>query len=225
METYSPQHLSPTFYIDSDHTSVVEFAQRAVEGCATEREKAVALYLAVRDGLWYDPYNIRLEPHEMRASAVIGRGRGYCGEKATVLAAVARAVGIAARLEFADVKNHISSPRLVEHLRSDVFAFHGLTQLFVDGKWVKATPAFNKELCAKFNVAPLDFNGMDDSVFHEFDGGKKFMEYLHQHGTFDDLPREYFIGIMIKHYPHLFDPEAIKKLLWDWLLPNMKQMA
>ena len=225
MDPVLPDHLSPTFYIDSDHPDVIAFAHNAIEGATTDAEKSAQLYLAVRDKLWYDPYNIRLEPNEMRASAVIGRGKGYCGEKAVVLAAVARAVGIPARLDFADVKNHISSPRLVEHLKSDVFAFHGLTQLFVNGKWVKATPAFNKELCAKFNVAPLEFNGLEDSVFHEFDGGVKFMEYLHQHGTFNDLPREYFIGTMIKHYPHLFNPEAIKTLLWDWLRQNSSVTA
>lgn len=216
MDTPTPAHRAPTFYIDSDHADVVRFARSAIGDATTDSQKAARLYLAVRDGLWYDPYDIKLRPSEMTASAVIARGRGYCGEKATVLAAVARAVGIPARLEFADVRNHISSPRLVEHLRSDVFAFHGLTQLYIDGRWLKATPAFNKELCQKFHVAPLEFDGTQDSVFQEFDGGTKFMEYLYGHGTFDDLPREYFIGVMIRHYPHLFPPEVMRLLLWEY---------
>ena len=182
----------------------------------TDREKAVSLYYAVRDGFKYDPYTLRMKPAELTASAVLKLGHGNCIDKAIVLASCARAIGIPSRLEFADVKNHISSKKFVEMLKTDVFAMHGIAQLYIDGKWVKCTPAFNKELCAIFNVEPLDFDGVNDSLFHQFDkNDNKFMEYVGQHGIFDDFPREYFIGVMILHYPHLFSYDRLREILLD----------
>ena len=210
------EYLQPTFYLDCNHPALYEYAKANSNESASEKENAIQLYYAVRDGLWYDPYDVKLAPEEMKASAILERGRGHCGEKATVLAACLRAIGIPARLEFADVKNHISAQKLLDTLQSDVFAFHGLTQVFLDGKWVKCTPAFNVELCEKFSVAALEFDGETDSIFQEFDAeGGKFMQYLNDHGTFPDFPRELFIGVLIYHYPHLFNPERIKMLLWN----------
>ena len=214
MESYGKQHLDPTFYIDSDNPEIVAFANQSIDGATSDKEKAVKLYYAVRDGFRYNPYLLRMKPSEVTASHLLEAKEGHCIDKAIFLAACARAVGIPSRLEFADVKNHISSEKFIEMLKSDIFAMHGITQLFVDGKWVKCTPAFNKELCMLFNVDPLDFDGENDSMFHEFDkADNKFMEYVAYHGVFDDFPRDYFVGVMILNYPHIFNYDILRKLL------------
>ncbi len=216
MESYTPAHLSPTYYIDSDNPEIIAFTNKHKGDVNTDKQKAINLYYAVRDGFKYYPYNLRMKPAEVRASAVLKLAKGHCIDKAIVLVAAARAAGIPSRLEFADVKNHISSEKFVEMLKSDIFAMHGIAQLFIDGKWVKCTPAFNKELCTLYNVAPLEFDGENDSLFHEFDRNQnKFMEYVGQHGVFDDFPREYFVGVMILHYPHLFNYDILKSILVD----------
>ena len=52
-----------------------------------------------------------------------------------------------------------------------------------------ATPAFNRELCLKHKVAPLEFNGREDSIFQPYNlEKKKFMEYVTYHGSFADIP-------------------------------------
>ena len=94
-------------------------------------------------------------------------------------------------------------------LRSDVFIFHGYNEFFVDGKWVKCTPAFNKSLCEKFGTLPLEFDGEHESVFQEFaPNGAQYMEYLHEYGTFDDFPYEMFFSELKKYYPHLFEEKG-----------------
>jgi transglutaminase-like putative cysteine protease len=216
MDTFEPQHLQPTYYINSDHPEIIAFAEANKGKGATQKEQAVSLYIAVRDGFRYNPYNIVTRPDEMQASFILNRGDGHCVEKAILLAACARAIGIPSRLEFADVRNHISTQKFIDMLKTDVFAMHGITQMFIDGKWTKATPAFNKELCSYFNVTPLEYTGEGDSIFQEFDGNNnKFMEYVANHGVFDDYPRDYFIGVMILRYPHLFDYPRLRKLLWE----------
>jgi transglutaminase-like putative cysteine protease len=181
--------LAPTPTIDSDHPDVVAFAQRAAGG--TPRERAVAMYYAVRDGLRYDPYRIDLSVKGLSASRALELGYGWCVTKAALLAASARAVGIPARVGYADVRNHLSTERMRQMLQTDLFIWHGYTELWLDGRWVKSTPAFNIELCERFGLLPLDWDGVNDSLYHPYDReGHRHMEYVNQRGSFDDVPLE-----------------------------------
>lgn len=198
------QYLQPTFYIDSDSPVVTDFSRAHSKG-ETATEKAISLFRAVRDEILYDPYNIRLLPNEFKASVIIGKRRGYCVAKAIALVAVARATGIASRFRFADVKNHLTTERLRKLMTTDVFFFHGYAELFLEGHWLKVTPTFNMSLCEKFGVRPLEFDGRSDCLFHEFDRrGHRHMQYLHDHGTFADVPFDRVVDELQRHYPKLF---------------------
>ena len=197
----TPAHLAPTALIDSDHPAVAAFAQDKARGTDV-RERAVALTLAVRDGFRYDPYRVDLSPRGMRASTVLELGYGWCVPKAALLAAAARAAGIPARLGYADVRNHLSTARMRESMKTDLYIWHGYVDLWIDGRWVKATPAFNLSLCEKFGLLPLDFDGVNDSIYHAFDkAGNRHMEYVHQRGTFDDMPLQQIVADFAQVYP------------------------
>ena len=183
-----PDALTPTALLDSEHPAIQAFAQQHASGNSA-RERAVALYYAVRDGFRYDPYRIDLSPPGMRASSVLAAGFGWCVPKAALLTAACRAANIPARMGFADVRNHLSTERLRQTMKTDIFAWHGYTDIWLDGAWHKATPAFNIELCEKFGLLPLEFDGTCDSIYHPFDrAGNRHMEYVLQRGTFNDLP-------------------------------------
>lgn len=186
--SHDPDTLQPTALIDSDHPAVKAFAQEQGKG-GTDQQRAVALFYAVRDHIRYDPYRIDLSPQGMRASTALATGYGWCVTKATLLAALCRAAGIAARLGFADVRNHLSTERMRQAMKTDIFAWHGYTDIWLDGAWRKATPAFNLALCEKFGLLPLEFDGCNDSIYHPFDrAGQRHMEYVRQRGNFDDVP-------------------------------------
>ncbi|MCK5349138.1 MAG: transglutaminase family protein [Desulfobacula sp.] len=200
------EYLKPTYYIDYDHPAVAEFASRNSESGKTEIEKAVQLYYAVRDGIRYNPYSMEPGKESMKASSVLNRGNGYCVAKAVLLAACARSQKIPARLGLADVKNHLTTKRLMRLMGTDVYIYHGYTELFLNNKWVKATPAFNLELCNNFNVRPLEFDGTKDSIFHPFDkSGNKHMDYVKDHGSFADLPWDRILSESRKSYPLYFE--------------------
>jgi transglutaminase-like putative cysteine protease len=183
-----PADLAATPLVDSDHPAVRAFAARHAQG-TDARERAVALALAVRDGFRYDPYRIDLSDDGMRASAVLAAGHGWCVPKATLLVAAARAAGIPARLGFADVRNHLSTERMRQVMKTDLFIWHGYADLWLGGAWRKATPAFNLSLCERFGLKPLDFDGHADSIYHPFDrSGRRHMEYVNLRGSFADLP-------------------------------------
>jgi len=189
METVDREYLLPTKIIDSDHGAILAYAGDCVAGADDPVAKAVKLYYAVRDHIWYDPYYPFHRPEDYRASKVLKSGRGYCVSKAALLCALGRACRIPSRVGFADVKNHLATRQLVERMGTDLFVYHGFTEFFLEGKWVKATPAFNIELCQRHQVAPLEFNGREDSVFHAFNSQQKpFMEYVGDHGAHADIP-------------------------------------
>jgi transglutaminase-like putative cysteine protease len=197
-------YLEPGEYIDSDHPSVVAFARRAVGAETDPTARAIRLYYAVRDGILYTPYCDYRSLDSYRASAVLAKGSGYCVGKAGLLAAAARAVGVPARVGFADVQNHLATARLRERMRTSVFYYHGYTELHLEGRWVKATPAFNRTLCEKFGVTPLEFDGRTDSLFQPYDrSGRRHMEYLAERGFRADVPVAEIRAMFADHYPEL----------------------
>jgi len=187
--------------IESTHPTVIDFT-RTHSGDATEDiERGVRLFYAVRDGFRYDPYQIDLTVAGMKATTTLSTKRGWCVSKAVLLAACCRALGIPARLGFADVRNHLSTERLRQRMQTDIFYWHGYTEMLLAGKWVKATPAFNVELCEKFRLLPLEFDGVNDSLYHPFDvEGNRHMEYVNDRGTYSDLPIDEIIKTFQEEY-------------------------
>ena len=190
-DTEFAPYLKPSATIDSDNETIRQFVSQRTQDANTPAEKAAQLYYAVRDGIRYDPYGIDLSIDGLRASGTLSAGRGWCVSKAVLLAAACRAAGIPARLGFADVRNHLSTERMRAQMQTDVFFWHGYTSIYLSGNWVKATPAFNIELCDRFGLKPLAFDGKTDAIYHPFDlQGNRHMEYLSYRGEFQDVPIE-----------------------------------
>ncbi|MGB5808896.1 MAG: transglutaminase family protein [Polyangiales bacterium] len=193
--------LCPTPIIDADHPSVAAFVERHAGSATSDRERAVRLYYAVRDEIRYDPYRLDLTPAAIRASWTLSLGYGWCVPKAALLTACCRAAGIPAKVGYADVKNHLSTARLRERMGSDVFYWHGYSAIRLDDRWVKATPAFNIELCEKFRIRPLEFDGTEDSIYHPFDlDGRAHMEYLAFRGEYDEVPLGQMLATYVTEY-------------------------
>jgi transglutaminase-like putative cysteine protease len=196
--------LSPGVFVDSNSPTIVAFARTATAAAQDEMDAVLRLYQTVRDAIRYDPYVDFSLAASFKASAVVSAGRGFCVGKASVLAACARVLGVPARLGFADVRNHLTSPRLRELMQTDVFRWHAYTELYLAGKWVKATPAFNASLCDRVGLRPLEFDGREHSLFHEFDrAGRRHMEYVLDRGSFADVPFERITADFKIYYPHL----------------------
>lgn len=213
------EYLQPTEFLDFEQETVREFAVKNTAGAKNNTEKAVALYYAVRDGFQYNPYILDLRRVGLKASDLLTRTRGYCVEKAILLAASARAVGVPSRLSFYIVRNHIATEKLEKALKKNYLVFHGAAEVYLEGRWLKTTPAFNAGLCKYLGVAPLEFDGRADSVFQEYDHqGNVFMTYLHEYGAFADLPYELYLEELGKHYPHIFGNKNYTKgdLIYDF---------
>ncbi|GAA3518825.1 transglutaminase-like domain-containing protein [Nocardioides daeguensis] len=202
--------LEATEFLDIEHDAVRTFAAAAIGDASTDKEKAIRLFTAVRDRVWYDPYSVSDDPAHYRASFVLQAGRAYCVPKAVLLTAVCRSAGIPARLGFADVRNHLQTDALRARMGgTDLFVYHGYSSICVDGTWLKATPAFNTELCARFGVPPVEFDGEHDALMHAFTAdGTQHMEYIRERGVFDDLPLAAILAELRDTYGPMVDTSA-----------------
>ncbi len=201
------EYLRPTSFIDSGDAAIRQFVA-ATLGEATQlsaTEKAIRLFDAVRDQIRYDPFSFSVAPEDYRASRIVRRPSNWCVPKAILLTAVLRAAGIPAAVGFADVRNHLNSSKLADLMETDLFIYHGYVALWLDGKMRKATPAFNRELCQRFGVKELIFDGRNDALFHEFDqANRRHMEYVNDRGWFLEPPVEQLLADFRQAYPRFW---------------------
>lgn len=208
--------LAVTWFIDHDAPEVAAFVDAALHDVAddaSDTERAVALFHAVRDGIRYDPYGISYDRAAFRASAIAASETNWCVPKSVLLTAAARHRGIPARLGFADVRNHLTSEKLSSRMGTDLFAWHGYAELLLpdperpgERRWFKLSTAFNVELCERFGVKVLRFDGTDDALMHPYDeAGNRHMEYTNQRGSFDDLPLDTILADFAAIYGNAFD--------------------
>ncbi|WP_027252418.1 transglutaminase-like domain-containing protein [Photobacterium halotolerans] len=196
--------LSATHYFDFHHPAIQSFSRQVTGNTAAE--KAISIYYLVRDEIVYNPYTLQDGLPSLKASYCLEKNQAYCIPKAALMVALCRQHGIPARLGLADVINHLSTPALVEWLGTDYFALHGYAEIWLNQGWVKVTPVFDRALCEKFNVEPLEFDGKHDAILHSATkDGSQHMEYVKYHGCFDDMPIEFIRKIASEAYPKFAD--------------------
>ncbi len=203
MTTYISENYNFDFSTPSIQSILLDISP--ANEILSDIEFAIKAYLYVRDTWDYFPYRFSLQKEDWKASNIIKHSNGHCLDKAIILISLLRAKSIPARIGLAKVKNHIGVDQIVEKFGNDVLVPHGYVEIYLNKKWIKATPAFNASLCAKLNVDVLEFDGKNDSLFQEFDktGNHSFMEYLDDYGTFDEIPLAYMLKLMKETYPPL----------------------
>lgn len=213
------EFLQPTAFVDSDADEIRAFVSLALRDAPdrSPQTTAIRLFDAVRDRIKYDPFHLGVTPDDYRASRIAQRASNYCVPKAILLTAALRAAGIPAAVGFADVRNHLNSPKLADLMGTDLFIYHGYVALWLDGKMFKVTPAFNTELCERFGVKQLIFDGANDALFHEFDAkNQRHMEYVNDRGWFADPPIDALLEDMRKTYPKLWQLGAAQAGAANW---------
>jgi transglutaminase-like putative cysteine protease len=196
--------LKETPFIDSTNEAVVAFANQHTNPHQNNRQKAIALFYAIRDDFRYDPYQIDLSVQGLKASTTLKNSFGWCVSKAILLTASCRSLGIPAKLGFADVRNHQASAKMIEFLKTDIAYWHGYSLIYLENKWVKATPAFNRALCEKSGWETVEFDGIHDAVFPtQTLDGEPHMEYLNDRGSFTDVPLAHIIKTYGEVYSHI----------------------
>ena len=195
------EYLKPTPAINCEAKPIIEKARDLTKGEENIIDKAKRLFYFVRDKIKYNPYSPFYLPEHYRASNILLRGEGYCVQKAALLAALARATGIPARLRFADIRNYIVPEKQAKSLGTNLYVYHGYDELYIEGNWVKATPAFDIKMCQENRIIPVEFDGKNDAVLHSHNqDGKLHIEYLHDYGHYQDVPLDEILAAWVRAY-------------------------
>lgn len=193
------RYLRPTPTIDCDNELIKEKARNLTENQKDVAGKAQSLFYFVRDEISYSIYVLSDLPEYYRASRTMENGEGFCIQKAVLMAALARAVGIPARLCLAAIRNHQAPAKVTELFRGNLFPTHGYNELYIEGKWIKAAPTFNLKLCQKNRFIPVEFDGKHDVTLPSRNlDGELHIEYIQDHGHFDDLPFDLIVNLRIQ---------------------------
>ena len=190
------EYLKPTDIIDCEARSIKEKAQDLTRGQGEITERAKSPFYFVRDEIKYNLYVPHYLPEHYRASATLSKGEGYCVQKAVLLAALARAIGMPTRLRFADIRNYLIPEKLEAERGTNIFFYHGYDEFYIEGRWVKAAPTFDLKICQKNRLIPVEFNGKNDAILHPRNqDGKLHIEYIHDHGYYQDVPLDDILSV------------------------------
>lgn len=202
----SNKFLEPTFFIDSKSEVITKLVEKIGESANQAVDFIKSSFNYVRDKIKYTVETVQHDsPADMKASTTVLREKGFCIQKAVALAALLRANNIPARLHFADIINHRSPPYLQELMGTKVFVFHGYTDVYLENRWIKLTPAFDTTLCEKHNLPVCTFNGVDDAIFQSHDNlGNPFVEYVKDRGDYADLPYQEIFDTFSRYYGTTF---------------------
>ena len=199
------EYLKPTPVIDCDSPSIQETAAGLTKGQTDIIDKARALFYFVRDEIRYNIYVSKSLPEHFRASNTLAKREGYCVQKAVLLTALARAAGIPAGLGFARLRNNILPEKTLKWLGTNILPFHGFSEMYLNGNWVKATPAVDLGTCEKGRIVPVEFDGKNDAMFNRYNqDGALHIEYLKFLGSYADAPLEELWDTVTKTYGNKF---------------------
>ncbi|MEQ9038155.1 MAG: transglutaminase, partial [Silicimonas sp.] len=88
LPTEAERYVMPSRFVESDSLEVQGFVTSALRDLpvgATNRDKAIRLFEAVRDDIRYDPYCFALDEDSYRASRIAGAEAAFCVPKAILL--------------------------------------------------------------------------------------------------------------------------------------------
>lgn len=193
--------LEPTEFIDSDSKDIVNAVKEVYSKSSSHLELIIELFYYVRDRIKYNVYVPYLDRSIYKASYILKSGYGYCVQKAILLTALYRAASIPAKVCFADIINHNLPKRLQELFGTNIFLYHGYTEAYINGRWIKLTPIFDIETSRKMNIEPLDFNGYNDVLLPRYNReGKPQFTYLKYRGCYKDFPYEEMAKAFVEFY-------------------------
>ena len=196
------RYLKTSYIINWKNPNILNELSRIVEDIPENDhvQKAIKLFYFVRDNIKYRVTLDFATPNYLKANTTLRNGYGHCVCKAILLTSLARAAKIPTKLHFVDLKNNLLSQDWIDKFGEELL-WHGYVEFYLNERWVKANPAYDKELCIKHNYHITEFNGKDDALFDPLDlSGNKFMEYTKDHGTYAKVPYFRMVCTWLKHY-------------------------
>ena len=199
----------PTPFITSNESSIRRCIERLDVLGRTSVERAVRVFKFVRDDIAYD-FLAKLTPQEYEASYTLRVGKGFCTQKAVLLAALGRAAGIPTALVLTDLRDDSLPERVIRAMGgSNLFEYHGLVAFHLDGRWVKADATLSPDVVRRRRYRPVEFDGRKDALLAATTlEGKPHIRYESVRGVYADLPFDEMVRVLKERFQRI-DVEAM----------------
>lgn len=183
------RYLEAGYFVESSNEKIMRKSEEIVGDCREQVEVAKKIFYWTRDEVKYNVFSKMMVKDEHKATSTLARKNGNCMQKAVLLCSLLRAAKIPARLGFADIRNHLIPYDLKETMGTNLFVFHGFAEAYLDGKWIKMTPAFDIKTCKDNGIVPVEFDGEKDAMLSPVDANnRQHFEYVRFRGTYFDFP-------------------------------------
>lgn len=125
------EYLKETKYLNYNDKILKSFTLKLVTDLNDDREKALKIFLFVRDGI---KFGFNRKFYDMKASEVFEARRGFCNNKSTLFVSMLRCVGIPARQVFVDIDK-----KILEGITSPPTPYvdHTYSEVYLNNKWIK----------------------------------------------------------------------------------------
>jgi hypothetical protein len=163
-------YVAATRLCDCDNPWFRKQAKEVIDGASTPEEKALKIFYHVRDHVRFS-----LAYSRSRASQILKRGYGECGNKTNAQVALLRAVGIPARFRWVQAKTEVLHHLITDLLYNNMppVASHFWCECYLNGKWISCELLLDKllyegmlreGLITKEQVPTIDWDGKTDLV-------------------------------------------------------------
>jgi hypothetical protein len=103
------------------------------------------------------------------------------------------------------LRNNLLPEKTLKWLGTDILPFHGYSELYINGNWVKATPAVDLRTCERGRIVPVEFDGKNDALFSSRNqDGALHIEYLKFRGRYPDVPLDTLWDTVTRYYGSKF---------------------
>lgn len=178
----------PQPFIESSHPEIHALAASLRRDDPSERELAVKAFEHLRDAVRYE-FLAKFQPDAYRASYVLEHGRGFCVQKAVLLAALLRACGLPSALVLSELRDHTMPARISKAMGTDVMHGHGLTAVYLDGDWHLIDASHDAAMAQRKGYATVEWDGFGDALIAATTlDGRPHAEFVSVQGVFLDLP-------------------------------------
>jgi len=197
--------LIPTKCIESQHPTIIAKAKELTDENVTVEEKARSIFYFIRDKIRYE-FRAKFHERAYLASQILHEGKGFCTQKAILFCALARSCGIPAGIYFYDIVDYLLPDSVVAFMNTRILYRHGITALYLNGAWYKYDATLDSTLTRKNSFPPVEFSPDRDCLISKrTSSGRKFIEYIHEHGLYADVSFEQILTWFKQGYPRLVD--------------------
>lgn len=206
--------IAPTSFLNADHPTLQECISRLGVIDLAPIERAVRLFEFVRDDITYD-FLPKLTREEYEASHTLRAGKGFCTQKAVLLAALGRAAGVPTALVLTDIRDD-SVPERITRLMGgmNLFEYHGVAAFHLDGRWVKADATQSPDIVLRKRYRRVEFDGRHDALLaSDTLEGKPHIRYESVRGVYADLPFDEMAEVFRERFREM-NLEALKAMLY-----------